>query len=308
MKQQNADIVEEQEDQLASAISNRPIDEAMGKNFPDKHTVRTLWLKQAQDYNKSYTAGYPLYLTLCGAKALDIKLLEQHGIIQFTESGAMATGYEDKVVAIERSLQAVLEVNRTLSGINIVQQDFKSFIAGNSLLTYPAKKAINYCLAKIINLDFDGSLDSSVTGNSIEFPVLTWVYKVAQIHATHKPDEEMVSFPDFSIVQSIGLPPVSQDVQDFLSANFATSPEFREMCRTLLGEALYSQIIGQVAVDFRILNSEDRQKLLMVFVPKKISQLVHVQGWQVKTLWNLRYGGQDDRGVYGKLDFLVNSG
>ena len=51
---------------------------------------------------------------------------------------------------------------------------------------------------------------------------------------------------------------------------------------------------GRLSLDTQSLSYEERQKLLMVFVPKKIAEMVHGQNRQVKTSQNLRYGGTAD--------------
>ena len=75
--------------------------------------------------------------------------------------------------------------------------------------------------------------------------------------------------------------------------NFAASPAFEESCVNLLGEELHELIKADDVLSLEGLDREAQQKLLMIFVPKKISRLVNGHGWKVSTLKNLSYGGTD---------------
>lgn len=270
---------------------NREVDVAMADERPAKQAVRELWVKQYQDYNKLYPGeDVPLYLTLCGAEARDIKLLAERGLIKLTETGGIATESQNRIIAIERSNPSALVAQRQHPGMKIIVQDFKSFIAGDTLIRYPLGEHEKYCCARIINLDFQESLAAIDEGGSIGFPVLTWIRKLSQIHAEKKPQEEWCLC--LTLNSSLGWSQaVTEAMQRFLADNFQRSPAFADSCKALLSHELYNKILDATLLDMSALSQEEQQKFLMIFVPKKIAQLVHAQHWRVNTSWNLRYGG-----------------
>ena len=79
-------------------------------------------------------------------------------------------------------------------------------------------------------------------------------------------------------------------VTGFLAENCETEPNFSAACRGLLGNALFDRIMTREDIDLIALPRNEQQTVLMAFVPKKIAQLVHEQGWRVVTTRNLRYG------------------
>jgi hypothetical protein len=142
-------------------------------------------------------------------------------------------------------------------------------------------------------------LKASEEASGTVFPVFSWVRKVSQLHAAKKPQLDwcllltlngalVYSQSDGSVTWS---EIISREMQAFLAENFRLSPQFAASCQVLLGDALQAKIQSDDPLDFSLLSLEEQQKLLMVFVPKKISRLVHDQNWQVRTAWNLRYGG-----------------
>ena len=280
----------------SSQSVGRPIDAAMAVNHPAKEAIRELWIKQVNDFHTIHTDNdVPLYLTLCGKFALDIKMLVDRGIVKLTESGAIATESRNRVIAVERASLAVLEISRLYPGLKILDKDFDFLIKGKSLIDYRGRENKEdydkICCARIINLDFDTSLDAENAEEGIIFPAFKWVQKVSQIHADKKPSESWCLCLTFN--GSINWTQTASDsVRDFLLENYSMSPEFEASCRSLFGANLQNKIVDTgVPVDFSSLSNEDKQKLLMVFVPKKIARLVHGQGWLVKTTWNLHYSG-----------------
>jgi hypothetical protein len=60
---------------------------------------------------------------------------------------------------------------------------------------------------------------------------------------------------------------------------------------TLLSGPTFSRSSARPRLLYPDLAGPDKQKVLMAVVPKTIAQLVHVDGWRLNTIWNLRYGG-----------------
>jgi len=80
-------------------------------------------------------------------------------------------------------------------------------------------------------------------------------------------------------------------MQEFLAENFTQEPDFGRSARQVLGTEFYDALLGSQTVELARLSTDDQQRLLMVFVPKKITHLVHAEGWRLRTPHNLRYGG-----------------
>lgn len=281
--------------------ADRGVDTAMAVERPAKRAIRKLWLEQAQYFDQHFPENdVPLYLTLSGAEARDIRLFAQNNLIQLTEVDGIATESQERVIAIEANKQAVLKLQRQMPGLKILEYNVKEIIHGDSLTRFPVGENEKFCCAKVVNLDIPASLHAVETQGAVDFPVLTWIRKISQLHATRKPGSEwclcLTLNGTLSSKQRNGTivwsHTVSDVMQKFLKENFQLSVEFSNSCLSLFGEKLYGRICGKDLLDLGALNQEEQQKLLMVFVPKKISQLVRDQNWRIKTTWNLRYGGR----------------
>src|SRR4051812_11420940 len=101
--------------------AERPVDAAMSEQRPEKETVRGLWLQQVINYDQAFPEdqGEPLYLTLSGAEARDVRAVIHAGVVDLTETGAIAREDAHKIVAVERSPSAVLALNREFRGLKI---------------------------------------------------------------------------------------------------------------------------------------------------------------------------------------------
>ena len=270
------------------------IDTAMEDNRPAKQAVRMLWLNQAKHYNDLYPDDdVPLYLTLSGAKAHDIKLFAEHNLIKLTEVHGIAAESQKRVVAIERSNLAVTKLLQELPGLEVVVQEFKAFIGGDSLIRFPAGRSENFGCAKIVNLDFQEPLSVRVDGGVLVYPIFNWIDKLAQIHSAKKPTFDWCLC--LTLNSDINWPLTAfNGMRDFLKENFARVPDFGAACEGLMGD-IYGQIRGDKDLKIDELTSEDHQKILMAFVPKKIAHMVHSHNWQVVTTHNLRYGGDQNQ-------------
>lgn len=274
--------------------AGRQIDKAMSDERPAKNAIRELWLEQAKVFNEQYPEDdVPLYLTLSGAEARDIKLLAQHDIIKLTENNAVALESQHRVVAIEQNSQAVLILQKQLPGLQIISQNFADIVQGTSPLSFPTKKEhIDYCCAKIINLDFQSSLGFKNENGNILFPVFNWIQKISLLHAQKKPQINWCLC--LTLNAAINQPEIiGEFIQKFLKENYHSAPDFEVSCRNLLGDKVQNTIISDEPLDLGVFTSEENQKILMILVPKKISSIVHNQNWHVKTLWNLCYGGNE---------------
>lgn len=271
----------------------RPVDQAMDQERPEKHTVRMFWLEEARAYMDRYPEDEePLYLTLSGAEGRDVRLFAEHGLIRLTETSSIVREDQGRIIAVESSAQAVLQLQRKYPGLKIVEKNFQDLVRGTGHFSWPNPEERHYCRARIINLDLNGQLRAQRQEAHIDFPVIAWIDKVARLHT-------MPSRRDWSLCLTLHgkinwTNEVCSFAQEFLRDNFRREPSFAESCRILFGEALYQDIDNKANVDFSALLLEAQQQVLMVTVPKLIAQRVQNQGWKVATERNLRYGGREN--------------
>lgn len=280
--------------EMVSSSKGRKIDVAMAEERLAKSTVRQFWLEQALFFDREYPDDdVPLYLTLSGAEGRDIKLLAENDVIELTEIGGIAAESQQRVVAIEMNPQAVLSLQKELPGLQIIEQNFANMIAGESLLSFPTnQRDINGCCAKIINLDLQGPLNCRNEKGGLVFPLFNWIEKVSRLHAAKKAEEDWCLC--LTLNSSINQPDLlGVYIQDFLKENYRSSLTFKDSCGDLLGDMIQDAILSDTPLDLTQLSAEEKQKILMIFVPKKISRIVHGHNWHVKTLQNYYYGGTE---------------
>jgi len=268
----------------------RQIDEAMFEDRHEKISMRKIWAKVAERESLEHNIPEePLFLTLSGAEGRDIEELIQQGIISTEENLAISEEDKDKVVAVENSFTAVLRLQKKFPGLKIYEHDYKNLVRGPGPLRWPdSEEEKRYCRAKVINLDLNEPLKPIDNGGNTEFPILQIVEKFCRLH---EQDPKI----DWSLCltlhgEIIWAPDVSSSISKFLIENFKDD-DFRNACTTFLGDSL-SQSIYDLA-DLASLSNEDQQKILMVFVPKKLSHMHHNKGWKLEVEKNLRYGGHD---------------
>lgn len=287
--------------------SQRPVDRAMQDERPEKAAIRELWLEAVLNFDQADpNDDVPLYLTLSGARGLDIDLLVQRQVIPTTENGAIPLTHRHRVVAVENNGLAVTALQKRFPGLKILEHPFHNLLRSESPLRWPDGDDERFCCARVVNLDLDASLEARLDASQLAFPVLQWVGKLAQLHATRQ--------LDWTLCLTLhGETPWPHDasvaVQEFLSDNFAHDDVFASASRDLLGEDLFDEIVATKAVDLAKRRSDEQQQVLMVLVPKKIAHLACVQGWRVDTRRNLRYGGIGGRApmVTWILDFSWDS-
>src|SRR5262245_5935547 len=134
----------------------RPVDQAMAADRSEKRTIRTYWINAVSSYrNRRSAAGEPLYLTLSGAEGTDIERLAEAGIIERTETGSIAPESFGCVVAVESSIAAFAKLQRKFAGLEVIRASIRDLLQGDGLLRYPQGRQLNYCRARVINLDLD---------------------------------------------------------------------------------------------------------------------------------------------------------
>lgn len=187
----------------------------------------------------------------------------------------------------------MLTLQKKFPGLKILEQSVQDLVRSTSPVAWPTGADVGHCRARIVNLDLNHPLSSEIQDGQLAFPVLTFVAKFSQLHATAP---RLDWFLYLTLHGEITwAPDVSNAIQVYLTENCEHEPEFAAACRTLLGDELFAQITRDQSATLTALSSADQQKILMALVPKKISQLVIPQGWRVATTANLRYGGAGGR-------------
>lgn len=285
-------------------MTSRQVDGAMLACRPAKNTVRRFWLERIKQYTSSRTTCETLYLTLAGREGYDIKMLIDEGLIRCTETGAIVEQDNLRVVAIESSLDAARTLQEKFPGLKIVEKNVKSLIRGDRPICWPEQPEREYCRALVVNLDLDEVLSSK---DGLTFPVLSILEKFITLHGT---DPAVSNWSLFLTLH--GEAPwdgaVIANVCAFLDENFSRDADFATKCKIFLGEEFYNKIIAKGKKTF---TPEEQRKILMVFVPKKIAQIVYGKGWKVTTTHNLVYGADSAERTAPMntwiLDFVLKS-
>jgi hypothetical protein len=262
----------------------------MAEDRPEKSVVRALWVEEALRYSQQYPNDEdPLFLTLAGAEGKDVRALVQAGLVRTSENNAIAAEHLGKVVAVEHSPPAVLHLQSRFPGLKILEVPFHNLVRGTGPITWPGKNEVQYCRARVVNLDLDTSLHANDENNEVQFPELVWISKLSQLHAIHPRREWSLCL---TLQGSLQLPDTAVEFcTKFLCENFTREPRLAKFCEQFWGEAIFQSIAEAKSQNWSGFPIENQQQLLMVFVPKLISHLVYQHGWRVRTHHNLRYGG-----------------
>jgi hypothetical protein len=265
------------------------VDIAMDERRPEKETMRGLWAEAVRTA-KGTQNGPPLYLTLPGANGLDIEHLINAGMLRLAENDR-AIAPEDiwKVVAVERSNAACLELRKRWSGLRVLNEDIRGVLASTGPLRWPQGDRELWCRAHVVNLDLNSSLtcERDAAGKLV-FPTVQVIWKLAQLHMKNPALDWILC-----LTVAANITWQLEDcrlVQRFLKENFRNEEVFAAESRALLGERFFKAIVDEEALDMKRISASDQQRLLMVFVPKKIVTETYGLGWSIATSHNLRYG------------------
>lgn len=286
----------------------RPIDNAMQNQRADKGVVRSLWIDRAAEYQLQFPLDTePLYLTLPGSDGFDIGLFVTEKLISLTETGALAASSVNKVVAVERDNQAVFHLQRKFPGLTILQQDIAHVLKGDSPTQFPQGEHLKYCRARIVNLDFQQSLTMNRDeAGKITEPLFVLIEKLAIVH--EKPVRNWTLCLTLNATLALDNDVVSM-MCSFLQENFKRSDEFKNKSRLLMGDEDFTMIEANNTAGVAGFDKVNQQKLLMMYVPKRVAFLGHARGWLVTTRRNLRYGAPPESApmVTWVMDFVQDS-
>lgn len=271
----------------------RAVDSAMEEERPEKVRVRSLWLEKLRSYRAAYPHDdVPLYLTLSGAHARDVQLLIRDGLIKVTEVGAIETSDQGVAVAIESNANAVWELQRRIPGLKILEQPFENLIRSGRLTVFPQGEHVRLCQARVINLDLNEPVKFDDVDGELIFPPLQWVRKLCVLHVERRLEWcLLLTLHGEALWESAE----TKSIASFLGENFSREAAFAAASRHVLGEELYSRIVDGTIPAAKRLDVPEQQKLLMLYVPKRIAQIAHEYGWRAETVHNLRYGGTANR-------------
>lgn len=272
-------------------MNKRSIDSAMNSKRPQKQSVRKMWLDEIKDIDKKYSdSEYPLYLTLPGAEGYDIQMLIDQGLINLTESKSISEKHLKKIIAVESSNKAILNLQKKFPGLRIEKQNLQNILKGSGLESWPKGKEKNIFCSHIVNLDFDSSIKYDYKNGAITFKELEWIYKICLIRS-NKGLKKWKLFLTFNASISNWDENVFNYIKNFIHENIKNEKEFSDQCKVLFGEKLFYVFNSENKIEDYEFNHEDCQKILMIFVPKFLSNKLHINGWTLKTKINLYYGG-----------------
>jgi hypothetical protein len=267
----------------------------MVEERPEKDAMRELWAEcvgdaAAEDVTEGDGPSPPLYLSLCGAKGLDIIKLVEHGIVARTETGAIAEADLGKIVAIESDPDAAEDLRKTFSGLDVFDRKFEDLLSMPSDMAWPDKKVRRILRSRVVNLDLNTSLAARIKQNQLQFPVVKMIEKLAVLHA-QDPQIDWSLCLTLHADLSLDAGALSR-IASFLAENFKKEEIYAAASSGLLGDDLYEQLSqGECADDvINDLEPVDIQNFLMALIPKRIISDTHRHGWKVTTRRNLRYG------------------
>lgn len=255
----------------------------------EKATVRQLWIEKMRPYHETSSKTDLLYVFLPGAEAYEIELLAQNNFIELTETGGIAQASMPRIAAIESNKLAVAALQKKFPGLKIYETNFRSLIRGDGLLNYPEGEHRKCCRARILNLDLNAVL--SAQDGELSFPILRWIQKLGEMHSVAPRLDWCLYLTLHGEIK--WTPDISAQVGRFLCENFRRVKDFSLSARRILGDDLYLMIERGDGLDFSSLVRELQQKILMLFVPKKIADIARSQLWRLETDVNLRYGQID---------------
>jgi hypothetical protein len=265
------------------------VNTAMAEARPEKQTMRQIWVERILDASEP-SDGEPLFLTLAGAEGLDVQALVEAEVIGTTETGAILAADKDKVIAVEAREEAFLSLSERFKGLRILKTRIEHLLKGDHPFNWPVGEHLKLFRARVINLDFDGPLRVGIVGGQLVFPQITWIRKVADIHAHETP----VNWTLFLTFQGEihWAEEVETRVKALLVDNFERSGDYSQLAERLLGEGPFASIrAADGEMRLSKLERSIQQRLLMALVPKKICRELSGSGWRVVTRNNLHYGG-----------------
>jgi len=276
-------------------MGDSPVTLAMDEERPEKDTMRGLWAECVEDVvdqeaNEDEIPP-PLYLSLCGARGLDIIKLVEQGIVTRTETGAIAEADLGKIVAIESDANAAHELRDEFFGLDVLDRKLEDLLSMPSDMAWPSRKMRRMLRSRVVNLDMNTSLAARIKQNQLQFPLVKMIEKFAILHA-QDPHIDWTLCLTLHADLSFDAGALGR-IASFMAENFKKEEIYAAASSGLLGADFYQKLLDGKCPDEIIdeLCSIDIQNLLMALIPKRIISDTHRHGWKVTTKRNLRYGG-----------------
>lgn len=263
----------------------RPIDDSMKDERPAKDVVRSWWVAAARQRQKHPEEfGVPLYMTLPGAEAYDIRALVEAGLVRENDSGGLLDADAGLLVAFESNMMALGKLRTRVPNLRVREGRIEDFL-GRTPFNFPSAKDRRLCRAAIVNLDFNGPF--KVDGSGVPEPVLL-AEKIARMH------ESVDSAPavpwTFCLTlraQFVGVEAALQSQVTLLGAEAATSQPLKDVVEAMIPQALTGDL------DLSEVEDEVAQHFLLVAVPAQIARHVVHHGWEVQAIHLAAYGHDD---------------
>jgi len=268
----------------------------MAADRPEKKAIREIWLKEVEERDSAKPpVPVPLYFTLPGARGGDVAAMVERGLVPVEETGAISDPEQMRIVAVEQSPGAVVELQGRFPGLKVLEQPLTSLLRNTGPFLFPDGKHERFCRAQVVNMDLNETLRASIQQGQLEFPALALVRKFAMLHAKEPQIDWTLCLTLDARIEGWGAE-IDKKVCRFLASNFSADQVFSDQAREVLGTELHGAIVDKPdGVNVRDRSVDDQQRVLMVLVPKKIAHDAHGHGWHVDTVENLRYGGADGR-------------
>jgi hypothetical protein len=264
-----------------------PVDQAMRERRPAKDIMRGYW---ADEYSLRLGAPetVPVYLTLPGAEGLDIRFLQERGLVGRTQVGGIPADDSQRLVAIERSSDAVLQLQDRLPGLKILSVDIRDLLRGDNQTRFPDSEQRVACRSLIVNLDLNAPLKAILSEQRVFYPTLAMISKLSKLHA------EPPVIREWSLLLTLhaaieGPTEAWESVRQTIAENCRRVEEFRVDTESLMPQEVV-EWIGGAQTDTEPPRMHGR-KLMMAFVPKRIVELARTDGWSVETSRNVHYPG-----------------
>jgi hypothetical protein len=261
----------------------------MAADRPEKQTMRRIWVERVAEA-PAPTAKEPLFLTLAGADGRDVQALVDAKVIGVSETGAILAEDAGKVVAVECREEAFLSLSSRFNGLRVLQDRIEVLLKRDHPFNWPTGSHLDLFRARVVNFDFDSPLEVAFRDNQLVFPQITWIKKIAAIHAHKTPIDWCLLL---TVQGQIQWPAeVEAGVMRLLSDNFQRSEKFSEIAEGLLGSDTFGGIRDcKDDLSLSALSFETQQRILMALIPKKICRELNGSGWNIVTRKNVRYGG-----------------
>jgi len=294
------------------------VDAAMADDRPAKQAVRRgMWLDALKRRASTRSGEVPLYVTLAGAEGRDIDMMVDEGLIELTETGAIASKSLRTVIAIESNSDARSQLLEKFYGLEVLPDRFESLIRGDSQIRYPTGRDIEVWRSAVINLDLNQPLVIEQRGDdSVACGLIENVVKIATIQRS-TPQEGgwslLLTLHGALLVRDAEeRTKVSRALAHILEVNFAASSAFAERFVGLTGaqpDADWLEGICTIrGTDDDPATEAHRQLTLLMLVPKLIVDRTAGMGWAISVTESAHYGGQGDAPmVTWSIDFSPTS-